>query len=323
MKKIERFIFLFLICVWAVSQLEGCAAKETNGDSSILSELIIKEETLIPTQWPEEMLLSPTPEVTVKQTEADNQEQEEQDLVGMSEEINVFGSVVSPESSEEVDFSVVESLRTVPAASIVKVITANAATLAACFSVEEISPEVYSRMENNSFGENCTIPLNELRYVRVLHYGFDNQIYVGELVVNQLIAKDVIDIFKELFDKKYPIERMVLIDDYKADDNASMAANNTSSFNFRHIEGSNQLSNHAYGLAIDINPLYNPQVKEKNGVVETLPEEGLEYADRDADCEYYIKKDDVCYQAFISRGFTWGGEWKTSKDYQHFQKVFP
>ncbi len=325
MKKIKRVIYVFLVCILSVNQLSGCAAKETNSNYSTPSELIIKEESSVPTQWPKERLLSPTPEPSIiPYVSADSkniqiEEYRQEELEG----IHIFGSVVSPKSSEEVDNSVVESLKTVPAASMVKVITANAATLAACFWAEEISPEVYSRMENNSFGENCTVPLENLRYIRILHYGFDNEIYIGELVVNKLIADDIIDIFKELFDAKYPIERIVLIDNYKADDDISMEANNTSCFNFRLVEGTTQLSNHAYGLAVDINPLYNPQVKEEKGKIKTLPKEAKEYADRTIDCDYYIKKDDVCYKAFISRGFTWGGEWSKNKDYQHFQKVFP
>ncbi len=325
MKKVKRLIYVFLVCILSVNQLSGCTAKETNNNYSTPSELIIKEESSIPTQWPKERLASPTPEPSIiPYVSADSkniqiEEYRQEELEG----VHIFDSVVSPKSSEEVDNSVVESLKTVPAASMVKVITANTATLAACFWAEEISPEVYSRMENNSFGENCTVPLENLRYIRVLHYGFDNEIYIGELVVNKLIADDIIDIFKELFDAKYPIERMVLIDNYKADDDISMEANNTSCFNFRLVEGTTQLSNHAYGLAVDINPLYNPQVKEEKGKIITLPQEAKEYADRNIDCAYYIKKDDVCYKAFISRGFTWGGEWNKNKDYQHFQKAFP
>ena len=102
---------------------------------------------------------------------------------------------------------------------------------------------------------------------------------------------------------------------------SSMAANNTSSFNYRPIDdGSGRLSLHSYGLAIDINPLYNPYVREMSGKQVTSPEEGSRYADRSLDNEYYIKKGDIVYEAFISRGFTWGGDWKNSKDYQHFQK---
>jgi hypothetical protein len=113
---------------------------------------------------------------------------------------------------------------------------------------------------------------------------------------------------------------MVLVDEYDADDNTSMAANNTSSFNYRNVDGTDHLSLHSYGLAIDINPLYNPYVREMDGKTVITPENGAEYADRELDCPYYIKKGDPIYEIFIEHGFTWGGEWKNQKDYQHFQK---
>lgn len=233
-----------------------------------------------------------------------------------------LGSVLKPDSSEVVDMDTTKAINSMPAKSIVKVYTANAATLAECFYAEEISPSLFERMENKSFSEGCTISIDTLSYVRVLHFGFDGEIHIGELVVNKLIKDDVIDIFKELFDERYPIEQMVLIDDYDADDNESMAANNTSSFNYRMVEGTTNLSKHSYGLAIDINPKYNPYVRTINGETVIVPDNGVEYADRTLENEYYIMKDDVCQKAFAKRGFTWGGDWQTSKDYQHFQKVF-
>jgi hypothetical protein len=177
-------------------------------------------------------------------------------------------------------------------------------------------------MENKSFSEGCTTEIKSLRYIRVLHYGFDGNIHIGELIVNQMIESDILEIFKELFDAQYPIEQMILIDEYDADDNLSMEANNSSCFNFRMIDGTTNLSKHAYGLAIDINPLYNPYIRTINDELVILPSNSMEYADRSLECEYYIKKNDVIYKAFASRGFTWGGDWTSSLDYQHFQKVF-
>ncbi|NLJ96656.1 MAG: M15 family metallopeptidase [Clostridiales bacterium] len=176
------------------------------------------------------------------------------------------------------------------------------------------------RIEGKSYKEGADIPLRDLRYIRVLHRGFDGKTHIGEMIVNKAIALDVIDIFKELYRISYPIEKMLLIDEYDADDIKSMEDNNSSAFNYRYIEGTNKRSVHSDGLAIDINPLYNPYVRTRNGKTEVLPESGLEYTDRNLDNEYYIKKGDPCYEAFISRGFTWGGEWKNSKDYQHFEK---
>lgn len=242
------------------------------------------------------------------------------------DEIQVFldsiGSIRQLFHKYQVDYSVVDSVNAMPAASLVKFNSVNAATLAACFYHEDISQSNYLRMENKSYSEESTTPIDNLQYVRVLHFGFDGEIYIGELVVNRLIASDIVDIFKELFDAGYKIERMVLIDDYDADDNLSMEANNTSSFNYRVVDGTTKLSNHAYGLAIDINPLYNPYVRTIDGKTVVAPASAEEYADRTVNNSYYINKGDICYEAFIKRGFTWGGDWEDSKDYQHFQKVF-
>ncbi len=188
------------------------------------------------------------------------------------------------------------------------------------FYHEGITQEIKDRIVGKSYGEDCDIPFEDLRYVKVLYYGFDDKTHEGELIVNKAIAEDIVEIFEELYDIKYPIEQMVLVDEYDADDNASMEANNTSAFNFRKVDGTNRLSQHSYGLAIDINPFYNPYVREIDGKTVILPTGAEEYADRSLDCKYYIRKDDAVYQAFVSRGFTWGGDWNTLKDYQHFQK---
>ncbi len=190
------------------------------------------------------------------------------------------------------------------------------------FYYERIPASVKMRIVGKSYGEKCDVPMEDLRYVTVLYWGFDNQSHRGELTVNRKIASDIVDIFQELYKKKYPIERIELVDNYNADDDESMAANNTSSFNYRNIDGTKKISLHSYGLAIDINPLYNPYVREHNGKTVITPVNGMKYADRSLDNPYYIKKDDVIYRAFIKKGFTWGGEWKTQKDYQHFQKTF-
>jgi hypothetical protein len=189
------------------------------------------------------------------------------------------------------------------------------------FYSEEITQKIKDRINGKSYGEDCDIPYEELRYVSVLYWDFDHQSRVGELIVNKAITEDIIEIFAELYEAQYPIEQMVLVDEYDADDNKSMAANNTSAFNYRVVEGTNRISKHSYGLAIDINPLYNPYVHEVDGERVVTPVEGAMYEDRSLDSPYYIHSEDLCYQAFIRRGFTWGGDWKNQKDYQHFQKV--
>jgi hypothetical protein len=214
-----------------------------------------------------------------------------------------------------------DDLRKLSSGTIIDITTAGDEIMKNSFYYEEIKEDVLSRIKGKSYGEDCTVPLKDLRYVRVLYYGFDKETHIGELIVNTTIADDIIDIFTELYDAKYPIEQMVLVDEYDADDNISMAADNTSSFNYRLVPGSTHLSKHALGLAIDINPLYNPYVQYNENDTVILPEEGITYADRTLDCPYYINKEDLCYQAFTKRGFTWGGSWDSEPDYQHFQKT--
>ncbi len=194
------------------------------------------------------------------------------------------------------------------------------------FYSTKIDDNLKERITGISYKEQSSkdltgISYDDLRYIRVLYYGFDNLTHIGELVVNKSIAFDVVDIFYELYEASYPIEKMILIDHYMGDDNESMKDNNTSSFNYRLKSGATSLSNHGLGLAIDINPLYNPYVKEKNGTTLVLPVEGGEHVNRVLENPYYIKLNDTCYNAFIKRGFTWGGSWNSLKDYQHFEKV--
>lgn len=189
------------------------------------------------------------------------------------------------------------------------------------FYKEELSDEVFARMDGVSYPQNAQIGREELCYLRVLHTGFDEKTYIGELVVNQKIADDVLEIMKELYENHYPIEKMHLIDEYGADDEASMSDNNTSAFNYRTIAGTNRLSKHGQGLAVDINPRYNPCVRTKNGITTVEPQNGSTYVDRNADFSYKITEGDLCLQLFSEHGFTWGGSWNSVKDYQHFEKA--
>lgn len=169
--------------------------------------------------------------------------------------------------------------------------------------------------------EPIQISYDMLAYVHILHYDFEGQVQEGELICNQAIAQDLVDIFRTLYEHQYAIEKVRLIDAYNADDELSMADNNTSCFNYRTIPGKSKLSNHSYGYAIDINPLYNPYVYTRNGTELISPENGAAYADRSADFPHKIDKEDLCYQLFVEHGFQWGGAWNSSKDYQHFEKT--
>ena len=188
------------------------------------------------------------------------------------------------------------------------------------FYAEEISDEVFSRMQGKSFPEGCTTAREDLRYLNLLYKDIDGNTHVGEMVCNKAIADTLIDIFRQLYEADYPIEKMRLIDDYDGDDDASMSDNNTSCFNYRIVSDTTHLSNHAYGLAVDLNPLYNPYIRQKGGVTVVEPSEGEPYADRANDFNYKIDKDDLAYKLFTEAGFTWGGSWKSVKDYQHFEK---
>lgn len=194
----------------------------------------------------------------------------------------------------------------------------------AWFRAEKISREVFGRMWLKSWKENCPLDLSELRYLKVLHRNAEGKPQRGEMVVNAKIADKTVDIFHKLYLAGYRIERMTLIDNYDADDESSMRANNSSSFNFRFMTGSTtKISKHGLGLAIDINPLYNPYVKQNNdGTWHIEPSTGESYAfDRDkrSDIPYKIDHNDLAYRLFTEAGFEWGGDWVSLKDYQHFE----
>ena len=188
------------------------------------------------------------------------------------------------------------------------------------FAAEPISDSVFARMRGKSYKENCTIPRSELCYIKALHITLDGKIKRGEMVVNRAISDDILYILRKLFEAGYPIERMVLVDNYNADDEASMTANNSSAFNYRTTPGGTKLSAHSRGMAVDINPLYNPYVKVRDGKTIVAPEAGRDFVERSGAFPYKIDRDDLCCQLFLERGFEWGGDYKSIKDYQHFEK---
>ena len=171
---------------------------------------------------------------------------------------------------------------------------------------------------------NPAVSYDELRYVGILFYDFNGLIQAGELICNEYIADDLVEIFDELYKAEYRLESVVLIDNFGGDDTASMCADNTSCFNYRVVEGSTSLSKHARGLAIDVNPFYNPYIvfgKGEGGSDYISPPGSEIYADRLAFFAYKIDENDLCYRLFKAHGFVWGGDWNSCKDYQHFQKV--
>jgi hypothetical protein len=157
-----------------------------------------------------------------------------------------------------------------------------------------------------------------LRYLRLGYVGFDGRSHTGELVVAAAYARDVVGVFRTLYDARWPIRRMRLVDAYGGDDDRSMAADNTSGFNCRRVKGSSEWSDHAFGAAIDLNPVQNPYLSGSS----IAPSGSRSYAALDRSPaarvpDGTIKADDVVVRAFAAVGWEWGGMW-TDPDFQHF-----
>lgn len=198
------------------------------------------------------------------------------------------------------------------------------------FYCEEISDELFSRIYGKSFKEDCTVSRDELRYLHLLHKDLEGNTHEGEMIVNKYIADDVLEVFRQLYDADYPIEKIRLIDEYDADDELAMEDNNSSCFNFRFISHTTRVSKHGLGLAIDINTLYNPYTKVVDGERILEPVTAEEYLDRSKDFDYKIDENDLAYKLFTGIGMEWGGSWEDRKDYQHFEmatedieKIYP
>ena len=189
------------------------------------------------------------------------------------------------------------------------------------FSVQSIPDSVFHRMQGRSWPKNCTVWRDDLRYLRLSHFDAGGKEHVGEMVCNKMIVNDLLEIFRELYRQKYPIQRIRLIDDYDADDERSMRDNNSSCFCFRRVSGTTKLSKHAMGMAVDINTLYNPYVRTgKDGRRIVEPATAEKYVDRRKSFPYKIVKGDLLHRLFLQHGFKWGGSWRTMKDWQHFEK---
>ncbi len=191
---------------------------------------------------------------------------------------------------------------------------------AGVFTKSEITDDIKQRINGISYPAGCTVPYEDLRYLRISYVDYSGTPRVGELICNKSIADDLLDIFSQLYAAGYQICKIRLVDEYGGDDTLSITDDNTSCFNYRVVEGTTKLSKHALGLAIDINPFYNPYVTYPNGGIRISPPGSELYADRSQNFPHKIDKNDLAYKLFKAHGFTWGGDWKTLKDYQHFQK---
>ncbi len=187
------------------------------------------------------------------------------------------------------------------------------------FFAKRIDEEIFQRIKGLSYREDCTVPVDELRYIHVLHRDLNGEIRQGELISSVYIVRDLLEIFRQLYEAEYPIEKIRLADEYGADDEASMTDNNSSCFNFRFISHTRQVSKHGLGLAVDINPLYNPYVKQVEGRLSVEPAAGTPYLDRSREFPCKITEEDLCCRLFLRHGFEWGGSWEDRKDYQHFE----
>jgi len=180
-------------------------------------------------------------------------------------------------------------------------------------SIHVIDPPTRLRLRH-SWNSTCPVHIGDLRLVDVSYITPSGVVARGELIVNRVVAAETVAIFEDLFAARFPITQIRLIDAFGGDDNRSMRANNSSGFNCRRVAGSTAWSQHAYGLAIDVNPLVNPWVRA-TGVI---PIAGSKYADRSIDAAGMIHDRDAAVVAFESAGWSWGGGWAHSKDYQHF-----
>ena len=194
--------------------------------------------------------------------------------------------------------------------------------LAEGFYYIELDGQIKERITGYSYPEDdsdIAVHYDDLRYIHLLYYDFDGVEREGELIVHARLADEVMEIFYELYQAKYPFTSIKLVDDYgqAADDELSMRANNTSAFNYRPVAGTKKLSLHSFGAAIDVNPLFNPYIKADGSF---YPANSAEYRDRSRDFPGKIDHDDLAYELFTARGWDWGGDWTSSKDYQHFDK---
>lgn len=166
--------------------------------------------------------------------------------------------------------------------------------------------------------------LEQLRYVHIWHYDFSGKPKEGEFICNEYIAQDLVEIFYELYRNEYQLEKVLLADEYDSDADAAREDNNSFCFYSAQTGEDSILARHSAGLALDINPRYNPRITyEKDGSRTITPASAADYADRTGSFPYKIDEDDLCYKLFVKHGFTWGGNRNSDKAYQHFQKNMP
>jgi poly-gamma-glutamate synthesis protein (capsule biosynthesis protein) len=181
-------------------------------------------------------------------------------------------------------------------------------------SVSRLGRDTRQLMIGSSWHEGCPVALRALRLVRVTYVGFDADAHRGRLVVHRAWADEILDVFERLYRRGFAVRRVRLVDRYGADDRASMRHDNTSAFNCRYVGGTTTWSQHAYGRAIDLNPVENPYVSGSR----VSPRRGRAFLDRSDVRPGMVVRGDAAWRAFRRIGWGWGGSWTSSKDYQHF-----
>jgi hypothetical protein len=206
-------------------------------------------------------------------------------------------------------------LSTALAATIVSSASSARATVPFQSKISPLAPELRMQMTGVSWHRGCPVPLSDLRLLTLSYRGFDHRSHAGQLVVNKNVATQVVTVFRKLFQAGFPIRRMQLVDTYGGSDFRSIEADNTSSFNCRQATGSSAWSNHAYGLAIDINPIENPYVTASGSVAHRA---SRPYLNRSQIRRGMAYPGGVLVNTFRSIGWGWGGYWSGDRDYQHF-----
>ena len=170
-------------------------------------------------------------------------------------------------------------------------------------------------MTGISWRPGCPVPLRDLRVVTASYWGFDGRVHTGRLIVHRDVTRDIVAVLRRLFAAKFPIRRMLPVDAYGGSDFRSIEADNTSAFNCRYVDGTTRWSEHAYGRAIDLNPIENPYVTSAGT---TSHRASRAYLRRAPYRPGMAVEDGVPVRAFDSVGWSWGGRWSGAKDYQHF-----
>jgi D-alanyl-D-alanine carboxypeptidase len=181
-------------------------------------------------------------------------------------------------------------------------------------SVSRIDRDTRLLMIGSSWHAGCPTRLRDLRIVRVTYRGFDARPHHGRLAVHRRWADEILVIFRRLYRAGFPIRRVRLVDRFGGDDRESMRHDNTSAFNCRYVAGTTTWSQHAYGRAVDINPVENPYVDGTH----VSPRRGRRYLDRTDVRPGMIVRGDIVVRSFRRIGWGWGGRWTPAKDYQHF-----